>query len=91
MPKASEINVVGDYVYHCYVDVLYDQGDQTFYRTTIDGKETVAMSEYTAIGICYADGYIYFQAAYSDFDLYRIPVEGGKIELVKKTPFQIDE
>jgi len=80
--SVSDLNVHGKYIYHCYVDLLNNAGDQSFYRTRIDGSSTELITKDTAIGICYADNWIYYQRVYSNFDMYRVPADGGKPELV---------
>ncbi len=81
----SEMNVVDHYLYFCYLDVMNQVKDQSFYRLDLNNpsKEPELVTEDSAVGICSADGWIYFQNVYNNYDLYRIPIAGGEAELVR--------
>ena len=81
----SEMNVVDHYLYFCYLDVMNQVKDQSFYRLDLNNpsKEPELVTEDSAVGICSADGWIYFQNVYNNYDLYRIPIAGGEPELVR--------
>ena len=79
------MNVVDHYLYFCYLDVMNQVKDQSFYRLDLNNpsKEPELVTEDSAVGICSADGWIYFQNVYNNYDLYRIPIACGEPELVR--------
>jgi len=80
--SASDMNIAGKKIYHCYVDTINNVGDQKLYCTSTDGSSTEELSEYTAVGMCVAGDYLYFQNVYRSFGFYRIPLAGGEAEQI---------
>ena len=70
--RVSDMNVTEDYIYYSYYSASQTDANQQFYRVDLDGKNREMISSDSAIGICTAGDYIYFQNGYKKQELYRV-------------------
>ncbi len=78
--RVSDMNVTEDYIYYSYYSASQTDANQQFYRIGLDGKNREMISSDSAIGICKAGEYIYFQNGYKKQELYRVSLDNKVYE-----------
>lgn len=78
--RVSDMNVAEDYIYYGYYAASQTESNQQFYRIKLDGKDREMISTDSAIGICKAGDYIYFQNGYKKRELYRVSLDNKVYE-----------
>ena len=78
--RVSDLHVTEDYIYYSYYSANQTDANQQFYRMELDGKNREMITSDSAIGICQAGDYIYFQNGYKMHELYRVSLDNAVYE-----------